>query len=932
MLRSGRASRARRFVYSIVCLVILLGGAASAVALRTARVPRLTRLAPPRVSLTTATLAPKNRRWTFGFRKQTESVNIPERPRVAELPAEERFLRDVKWLLIALSPEARRCVKETGTLPPEIAQALLDQYQVLYLFRDVYNDMTSCLCEAQRSLRLALLLPVQGARGQGRRASEAALGAARQTFTAAGKLYEGAQDAVASAKKGYEALRAAMYEAYTWGAVVAEGTVRRFFQGQSQARRRRRIRVLGSPDRARPLIRVLPVRKGKTEEEDGGIKKSNGFPEPLATSVEAVPGENNLPAGSLLSAQVYQDREMHRRALFKSKSLQAAFAVFDANKEGSFSVSEMRRAMRKIFDGRISRTAVTEGFEIADTNGDGRIDFAEFAEAMDSATLLNPDRMVYGKDKSEAYGAGYSNGLLQDNYQYSSRGIKGKIADAADELSDFVDKVLRGSTLPTPSLFTTVQRWRRFQAIKRRRAEDNIKYIESSMGEGLQVWKVLQEYPNELVDAMERKTPGGRMGRAPSEAVKKPLTLWQRTKIRMASWTSRKAEELSKKHRPIATGVKKVTMLLPRKDKETSALAAPVRQGRFGRSRDGAGMDANYRRLVAVCASSSASTIRSFQRATDRWRDDHISTPAYVRATRSLFGSATEGLLRPIAQNVPEAEKGAHLNEVLDRLSKGGLPEAAGRSRGRSFAALPSTPKTVDVREIRAAPREGASVGERDSQKAPTRLVPGGRRVVPPALSKAARAAVPVKVAEASKRIFDRSGPVVDLTPPLPGDVESTRTEVLAKRAATAASKSAVVGFLLKRPLTGGELETLEIKIRVFLEGGLTARNLYDSVGVLVGDIAVLELSSDKKGSKTITVGRRQRARAVHAVLGAALTQMPRAKQRLVKKVLDGLMYETDDVGDAWREVGILGKLEDSGDAKEVKEIIEAKIVSTSGR
>mmetsp|Transcript_43779 Transcript_43779/g.137467 ORF Transcript_43779/g.137467 Transcript_43779/m.137467 type:complete len:201 (+) Transcript_43779:813-1415(+) len=149
---------------------------------------------------------------------------------------------------------------------------------------------------------------------------------------------------------------------------------------------------------------------------------------------------------------------------------------------------------------------------------------------------------------------------------------------------------------------------------------------------------------------------------------------------------------------------------------------------------------------------------------------------------------------------------------------------------------------------------------------------------------------------EAEPRRKIEEPPVVDVAP----KPRRSRSEILAERCATAISKSAVVGFTLRRKLTGGELEILEIKFRVYLNGGLTARNLYDSVSVLVGDLNNVDYRIPDDTPVRARFGggmRREKERAVDAILSAAMSQMPRDKQMLLKAVTDGVRQTQREQG-----------------------------------
>jgi len=430
------------------------------------------------------------------------------------LPPEERFLKDVKWLLVLLSGEARRWMSETGDLPPEIVQALLDDYQLLYLFRDMYNDLGDACQVAKKGVRDFIAAPFRFAADSGGRT--------------------------------YEALRAGAFETYMIASLILEGSSRRLLSGQARARRRRRLRLLGPTDRPKAAGRpsatggfayLLRFGRGKDKDEDAkeeAKEAKHGGPAALAALPSAEPKVKSEPATptapevaaaptpppqSPPASATPRTGSDGRPQRIPKDALKRAFAVFDENDDGGITVAEMRRVLKAVLGRSVSRREAAEVIEIADANGDGKVDFAEFAEVMDAARLLNPDRIIYGDGGGTKAGGGdgfglglglglglggYGSLLVKDNFRYEYTGIKGKVADVADEVGEVLAAVVKESTLPDPPLLDIFLRWRRFQRIRRSRVQDNIRAIEEEKGAGLKVWRQLQTYPGPLREAMER--------------------------------------------------------------------------------------------------------------------------------------------------------------------------------------------------------------------------------------------------------------------------------------------------------------------------------------------------------------------------------------------------------------------------------------------
>jgi calcium-binding protein CML len=68
-------------------------------------------------------------------------------------------------------------------------------------------------------------------------------------------------------------------------------------------------------------------------------------------------------------------------------ALQAAFDVFDANKDGYISPEELRRVMCSLGDEHISLAECRHMISCVDTDGDDKVDFTEFQCLMSGAVL-----------------------------------------------------------------------------------------------------------------------------------------------------------------------------------------------------------------------------------------------------------------------------------------------------------------------------------------------------------------------------------------------------------------------------------------------------------------------------------------------------------------------------------------------------------------
>lgn len=70
------------------------------------------------------------------------------------------------------------------------------------------------------------------------------------------------------------------------------------------------------------------------------------------------------------------------RGHLSEKDLQAAFRVFDKNRDGYISVSELMHVMSMLGHGELSRKQAEDFIATADLNGDGKIEYSEFAKMM----------------------------------------------------------------------------------------------------------------------------------------------------------------------------------------------------------------------------------------------------------------------------------------------------------------------------------------------------------------------------------------------------------------------------------------------------------------------------------------------------------------------------------------------------------------------
>ena len=750
-------------------------------------------------------------------------------------PAEERFVRDMNWIMAVVSAEAQRTSQaDLESVSFEKQQSLLEQYQVLYLFRDIWNDAAALFSAVGAFVDDGLGKPLSS-------------------------LSQGAENAAASAQ-------AAALEAATMASLVAQGVRRRLPRSRSERSERGRRRAASQANFLAGDATPLPAAAASAAAAAAAVQTDKGG-NPQAAAFDAA--AESMPA-------VPPDMAPESLAA-RRRRLRTAFDVFDVNGDGSISVGEMRRVLKLLLKRRVSRSEAAEVVKIADANGDGSVDFEEFAALMESP---------------------------------SQSAISGDVADAADQLGDVIAAAMEVTTLPDPPLMQTVLRWRRFQKARRRRKNRAMQSLSGWGGAGAEVWQLLQTYPVDLLRAMAVEEEDQRGLRERDDERKSRMRRRRQQQPGGGGWWSRLRRPLAARA-PAEEPAPAPEPPAPAPSPPTARAPTPM-----GVNANGSGMDDAFRKLAAEKCGNSAAKLRAFQRATDRWRDGFTGVGDYVRQCDLLFGEENaRELLLPLSRAVPEDARREALSLELERAAP--PPEdAPPQMLNGTIAAAQTAQDAQDAQESDAdtalpapaaaaaaataaaivaeaeaeaeAPRRGVLHGIGSAATAPLRSVSAWRRRRRERRSLGVDGAGGAEEGETLEVDVAIPSTLRPLTLLAPTRLTAAQAERIARSAAAASARSWEVNAQLGRAMTTGERETLTRKVRVYLSGGLTARNLYDSVNLLFATEA-----APRRERAGLPFRMSQRRSAAREVLHVCMKEMPSDKEELLRAVLRGVAPET---------------------------------------